>query len=315
MDAKLKIVLNPSSGQGRGERFVSRLRSMLTAEGIEAEILVSRSEAHLRELFRELAAKEALLVAVGGDSTFTFMAQELWRVKEQSGRDVAEMAWIGVGTANDILRQPGLGKAKTAVSALKSGSTQEITLGELIDERGEKEIFLGTVALGAAPRVNEAIARARLRGRKGGVFAEWLPGLSSLRKAFAQGDLPLAFELDPLGGRGLSGSASLILLLNIPHFSRGIVVNNFASLESEFIDWTVLSCPSLASLWRMQQRMSRTSGGVIHEDIQVGQSREGRLLLHTPQPYLVDGELRGSVRELAYRALPQALRLRVPRIE
>jgi len=312
MDSKLKVILNPSSGQGRGGQFASKLQPLLAQHRIDAEIIISQSESHMRELFAGMAQSEPLLVAVGGDTTFTMMAQELWRVRQQTGRDVAEMAWIGVGTANDILLHVGLHKIQAAVMALKKGQTLNITLAEITDDSGQAEIFLGSVSFGAAPKVNEAISRARKRGHTSALMAEWGPGLISLKQAFRSGELPLDFELEPRSGRGLSGTASLILILNIPHFSRGIPVNNFAALDTPFIDWTVLSCQSLSSLWLMQQRLARFKGEVIHEDIQVGQSREGRLILMTPQFYLVDGELRGPTRELSFRAIPEALKLRVP---
>lgn len=312
MNHLMKIVLNPSSGQGRGGRFHKELCTRLEREAIEAEILVTDSEAHMRRLFVELASRESLLVAVGGDTTFTIMAQTLWQEKQRTGREVAEMAWIGVGSANDILRHEGLHRVSTAVAVLKNGETRDITLGELTDDQGRTELFLGSVAFGAAPRVNEAIAQARQRGRKGSIFAEWLPGLGTLRRAFRGGELPIHFELLPRKGRGLSGSASLILLLNMPHFSRGIVVNDFAALDTPVLDWTVLASDSLFSLWRIQRQLSRSSGKVSHPDIQVGQDEAGILTFLSPQRYLVDGELRGPVRELAFRVHPRALRLRVP---
>jgi diacylglycerol kinase family enzyme len=285
---------------------------LLSREAIEADILVSRSEQHMRELFSQLALTVPLLAAVGGDTTFTIMAQEFWQKKQESGRDVAEMAWIGVGSANDILRGEGLVRVETAVAALKKGLTREISLGELIDDRGEFELFLGSVAFGAAPRVNEAIARARLRGCRGTLSSEWLPGLRTLWQAYRRGDLPIDFELVPRSARGLSGTASLILLLNMPHFSRGIVVNDFAALDTAVLDWTVVASDSLLSLWGMQRRLARSDGKVGHPDIQVGQDVEGKLCFMTPQRYIVDGELRGPVRELTFRVLPRALRLRVP---
>ncbi len=307
-----KIIVNPSSGQGRGTRFIPELQRLLSEYGINAELIVSRSEAHMRELFADLAVREPLLAAVGGDTTFTIMAQELWRIKLQTGKPVAEMAWIGVGSANDILRQIGLVKVRSAVAALRKGQTMEISLGEVADDSGHREIFLGSVALGAAPRVNQAVAVARAAGRKFSWTAEWKPGLTALYKAFRAGELPFDFELLPAAGRGLSGTAALILLLNIPHFSRGIVVNDFAALDSPLIDWTVLSCESLFALWCMQQRLLRRAGKVIHEDIQLGQAGAGKLTLISPQAYLVDGERRGPARELSFAAIPKALRLRVP---
>lgn len=311
MEQPIIIVVNPSSGQGRASRFVPELERLLACEGVCAEIRISQSEEHMRGLFADLALKVPLLAVLGGDTSFTIMAQELWRVKQAAGLEVAEMAWIGVGTANDMLRHIGLSRVKSAVSALKKGHTMEITLGEIADGSGNSEIFLGSVALGAAPTVNEAITRARAKGRRSALGAEWGPGLIRLWQAFRAGELPLDFELEAASGRGLSGTASLILLLNIPHFSRGVVVNNFAALDTPFIDWTVLSSQSLAALWLMQQRLSRAHGEVIHEDIQLGQSRGGRLILMTPQRYLVDGELRGPTRDLSFRSIPQALRLRV----
>lgn len=312
MEQGFAVVVNPSSGQGRGARFVDELKRLLAENALDGEILVSRSEEHMRELFADLALRKTLLAAVGGDTTFTIMARELWRRKQETGREVAEMAWIGVGTANDILRHLGLDKPEAAVSALKNGQTLDITLGKVVAEDGSVEHFLGSVAFGAAPRVNEAIGRSRSRGRKGALTAEWGPGLLALRKAFRTGELPVDFELLPDNGRGLSGTASLLLLLNMPHFSRGVLVNDFAALDTPYIDWTVLSCDSLLSLWRMQRRLSLRRGEVIHEDIQYGQGRAGTLKLIAPQPYLVDGEIRGPVRELSFSAIPRALKLRVP---
>jgi len=312
MDQPFTVVVNPSSGQGRGARFISELRRLLSEHALDARILVSSSEEHMRELFADLAKKERLLAAVGGDTTFTIMARELWRIRRETEKEVSEMAWIGVGSANDILRHVGLERPEAAVAAIKNGQTLDITLGEIRDENDSVEQFLGSVAFGAAPRVNQAIERSRSKGRKAALTTEWGPGLFTLKKAFGLGELPIDFELDPENGRGQSGTASLLLLLNMPHFSRGVLVNDFAALETQFIDWTVLSCDSLLSLWRMQRRLVRRRGEVIHEDIQYGQSRAGKLKLVTPQPYLIDGELKGPVRELSFSAIPRALKLRVP---
>jgi len=77
------IILNPSSGAGRGERFLPLLSQFAQSNG--GHILVSQFPGHSTELAKSVAAKGRLIFAAGGDDTVREVLQGIHTSKSVLG--------------------------------------------------------------------------------------------------------------------------------------------------------------------------------------------------------------------------------------
>lgn len=113
---EIPFILNPAAGSGRILAQLNHLYQKIRHLGLPAEIIISQNEDHLKQLTAELAKKKEIIVGVGGDSTFHFMANEILR----SGGDSA-LGLIGLGSSNDIPRNFGLADIDRSLMVIKSG--------------------------------------------------------------------------------------------------------------------------------------------------------------------------------------------------
>jgi len=74
---RLSILYNPSAGMGRALGRKIKLERLLRHFEIRYDLVMTRSEEHLRELTRAHARSYPAVVGAGGDSTFHIMIGEM----------------------------------------------------------------------------------------------------------------------------------------------------------------------------------------------------------------------------------------------
>jgi diacylglycerol kinase (ATP) len=106
--AKYKIIVNPTSGRGRGEQAIPHIERMLGEHGLDFDFVRTERPWHAAELAREAAAAGYdVVVAAGGDGTANEVLNGLMQAK-QSGADTCAMGILCVGRGNDFAYGAGI---------------------------------------------------------------------------------------------------------------------------------------------------------------------------------------------------------------
>lgn len=159
---EVAVVVNPTSGSGRGMRLLPALVRQLAERGIHAHVRISTSAADLAAgVAGAVADDRDAVVVVGGDGSIHTAVQEL------SGTGVP-MAILPVGSGDDNARSLGIPRRDPAalVDLIARGSRREVDLGEVQASGGPTEAFLGVLSVGFDSEVNERANRLiRLPGR------------------------------------------------------------------------------------------------------------------------------------------------------
>ena len=101
------VILNPAAGGGRSGRGRRRLEAELKRSGLDWELVVTRSEAHMRGQIHDCADTAAWLMIVGGDTSFRIAASEILD-RHQEKKPIPPLAFFGAGSANDLTRGLGI---------------------------------------------------------------------------------------------------------------------------------------------------------------------------------------------------------------
>jgi diacylglycerol kinase family enzyme len=174
---------------GRALRRKLKLEQILRHLEVRYDLIMSRSETHLRELTREHAKKYGTLVGAGGDSTFHIMVNEIMA----AGAEV-NFGLIGVGSSNDITLEFGLDSLEKACRALKGGRVRKIDLGCIREGGTPLPYFLGQANIGLGAFVNMRVAEAALR-KPWLAKRQTLAGILGIRMAYRSKSIPLPLKV------------------------------------------------------------------------------------------------------------------------
>ncbi|MCX7975006.1 MAG: diacylglycerol kinase family protein [Candidatus Aminicenantes bacterium] len=235
---KIPFILNPAAGGGQGLAKLNHLREKIELFDLPAEIILSQSEDHLLQLIRNLASQERLLVGIGGDSTFNLMANELLKTG-----GISTLAFVGLGSSNDIPREFGLLTLDQAFQAIKEGREKLIDVAAIIYQGKIIQYVLGQVNIGLGVIVNEYISklisrRSWFRHRQN--LAGLLAILSAYRKK--QNLIPLSIETR---NQFYSDYFTIALLTNLRYWATGRMIAPKASPEDGLFDLCLIKASSL----------------------------------------------------------------------
>lgn len=177
---RYKIIVNPVSGRGSGEKYYPIIQARLKEMGLDFDMVRTEEPGHARQL--AAAAKLEgydVVVAVGGDGTVNEVLNGL-AASRQNGNGVPALGLICVGRGNDF--GFGIGAqvpVEAACRALTSGQRKRIDIGFV---RGgdypSGRCFVNGVGIGFDAVVGfEALKLKRLTG-----FASYI--VAALRTMF-----------------------------------------------------------------------------------------------------------------------------------
>lgn len=102
-----RVILNPTSGSGRGRRMAERIIVGLENRGIEADLVATTAPREASKLGLEAARSRVdLVIAAGGDGTVHEVANGLLKALSQ-GVDGPALGVLPVGTGNDFAKLIG----------------------------------------------------------------------------------------------------------------------------------------------------------------------------------------------------------------
>lgn len=301
----LTVLFNPSAGLGKALARKDRVDEALRSIGLAYELVVTKSEAHLRELTRRLATAGRAVAGAGGDSTFHIMANEI----AGSGSD-APLGMIGTGSSNDIPLAFGLGTVERACAALKAGRTRRIDLGIVRTEERRLCYFLGQANIGLGVSVNRYVqdlaARRPALGKR-----QLLAGVLGVRRAYRSREVPLRLSVKA-NGREATGEFTLAVFSNTAYWATGRLINPDADPEDGVLDACLIGKMSFLRLARVASLARRGAHGK-KKGICFLNSAEFEI--EADEPFLVqaDGEILGlpgspeAFSRARIEAVPEAL--------
>lgn len=105
---RYRIIVNPISGRGTGERSIPQVESLLRGYGLDFDLVRTERPWHAAELAEQAAADGCdVVVATGGDGTANEVINGLMRVKVSGGTPPA-MGVLSVGRGNDLAHGMGI---------------------------------------------------------------------------------------------------------------------------------------------------------------------------------------------------------------
>ena len=307
---RVSILYNPSAGMGRALDRKIKLERLLKHFEVRYDLVMTRSEDHLRSLTRELAAAGATVVGAGGDSTFHIMIDEIVRAGTAT-----TFGMIGVGSSNDIPLEFGLRSLWDACRALRDRRTRRVDLGRILENGVAIGHFLGQANVGLGAYVSGYVAD--LARRKPGLARrQSLAGLRGIREAYRSGALPWKFGVSTRSGRR-EGEFSIAVFSNIRFWATGKVINPAAVPDDGILDACYIGGASFLRLARIAFLAGKGRHGRAAE-VSFDKAPAFALSSETAFEIQSDGEIlrtadgRTSFREIQIEVAPGALEIIAP---
>ena len=293
---RIGLVVNPTSGKGRGRVVGADTGALLRSAG--HEVLSLSGESAPEALDRCTAAVASgidTLVVVGGDGMVHLGANAV------AGTGTA-LAVVASGTGNDNARSLGLPvlDAVAAAEIIDAGHRRRIDAARVVRAGQRDEWFVGVLCGGFDAVVNERAntwSWPRGRMRYNLAIARELPLFR-----------PLPYELE-LDGVPWSTQAVLVALGNGPSYGGGMQITPDASFDDGMLDVLVvgpISVPRLIAVFPKVFSGKHTS----HPAVTIKRARRVRLSTPGVVAY-ADGERIGPM-PLDVEMVPGALEVLVP---
>jgi diacylglycerol kinase (ATP) len=127
-----RIIVNPASGRGAGERSIPIIESRLKASGVDFDLQCTTRPWHAAELARQAAQEGVAVVAgAGGDGTANEIINGLMLAR-QEGADSTALGMLPVGRGNDFAYSMGLPlELEAACRCLAQDLRRKIDIGRV----------------------------------------------------------------------------------------------------------------------------------------------------------------------------------------
>ena len=299
------ILLNPSAGGGKSLKYRNRLAALFRNRGIPFELHVSDSEAHLRDLAKDGARNSAILAAVGGDSTFQIVAEEIINAGSQ-----ARLAMFGLGSSNDIPREFGLESPESSLTALEDGRSRRIDLGRVEADGISHKHFIGQASLGLGVFVNLSAARVAAR-RPGLARFQTAVGVWGVARAIRKKLVPISLAVASEDQR-VEGRFQVANFANIRYWATGRKLIPQARPDDGRLDACLIREGSLLRLARIASAAGK-GRRLRAKGVEFLRSPVFDISSETPFAVQVDGEVIGGpsspthFRSIRVRVMPGAL--------
>jgi diacylglycerol kinase (ATP) len=290
------LVVNPTSGGGRGARLLPEVERALADLGVPHRVVVSQDADHPERAARE-AAEEGVevLAAMGGDGLVGACANGV------AGTGTA-LAVIPVGSGNDFARSLGLDHRKPmrSVRVIAEGSRSRIDAVRA-EGNGWSRRFVCVAGTGFDSETNAfANSVRRLRGT-----AKYLYAVVRTLAKFR----PSAFRLR-VDGEATDLDAMMVAVGNAASYGGGMRVCPDASLRDGLLEVCVVGAMSRARFLAAFPRVFRGTH-VTHPDVTMLRGRTVEVEADRPFEVYADGEPFGWL-PATFTVEPDALEVMAP---
>lgn len=262
------LLVNPSSGRGRGASLLPKVEAELARRGLAYRTVVTRSMEHGIDEARRAAAAGEIPVVLSGDGL-------IGQVGGALAGTGAPMGVLPGGRGNDLARVLGIPSDPVgAVAVLAEGAERSIDVGEANGRR-----FLGIASAGFDSDVNGLANRARiLSGSLVYTYAalrtlaSWRPARFSVA---LDGEPPIEFE-------GYAVAAA-----NSGAYGGGMLLAPQARLDDGLLD--VVITGQVGKL-RFVLNLPKVFRGTHVEEPEISVHRAAALTLAADRPFAVYGD-------------------------
>ena len=286
---KTVVIVNPTSGIGRGARTLARLRPLFAQRGVTDIRETARSGDTQR--FAQAAAEEGVdaIIALGGDGTWSQIAATLARLRAPT-----RLALLAAGTGNDFVRTlelPALDARKT-LDLIDAGKVRTIDMGVAGDT-----YFLNSVGFGFDAHVLRHMSRPPL------IPAKALYAWVASRELVRYRGIHIATD----GGE--RKHLLTLVIANGRRFGALFWIAPNASLEDGALDLVRIGDAGFAR--RISLLIAATRGTHVRDPLTTTARRASfRLTFDEPPWFQTDGELvHANSRELTVSVVPRAVNL------
>ena len=291
--AAVRVIVNPMSGHGRGGAMLPAIRQTFAGFGVTA-IEVTNAAGEERTIAeRALAEGATTLVAVGGDGTWSNVANAILG----TGAD-CRLALLAAGTGNDFAKTLGAPVTDLAATARLAVEGQDLRVDV---GRIEGRHFLNIAGFGIDIAVLEDVERNPWLKKGGGYL------VSALRQLLAFPGIEV--EVHSPHRRRARARHMMLIVANAKHFGGSFHIAPQAELADGLLD--AIAILDASPLGRIQLFVATTKGTHVADRRVVTEQAE-RFTLRFPAPpaYETDGEYRRAASaEIEIACIPRALRM------
>jgi diacylglycerol kinase (ATP) len=302
-DVGTYVVFNPHAGKGRGARFVEPVLDALKGNGPLVHALTEAAGDEERLAADAVGRGFRRIVAVGGDGTWSKVANGLLRAN--AGRPEAERAELGLvagGTGCDLAKSLGIPRdLRGACAIIQAGRTRAIDAGVI-----EGRYFINIAGFGYDVAVLEDSWSVKY------LEGELLYLYCALRQLRSFPGFGVEIEADGVP----QGRLDLLMLIvaNARFFGGAFRIAPGADLADGRLDAVTFGNMGLGRRLDIMQKLLR---GRHQRSAVVKETRAARLRLRflgpEPPAYETDGEWnRAKSRDIEIETLPRALRVLAP---
>jgi len=279
-DGRAALIVNPTSGGGRGWRVLGQAAPLLRKAGVVPEVVMCTNGDEPGILARQAAdAGHRLIVAVGGDGQAAAVATGL------VGTD-AVLAVLPAGSANDYARTLGMprGNIAASVEAIARGRTARVDTIKVKVANRERH-FLNVVGTGFDAAVAGRAERIPMFRGAGRYVLAIIAELPRFRAA------TITLDVD---GATRELRAMMVAIANGVSYGGGMRVAPSARLDSGQLEVCVVGEISKPEFLRAFPRVFRGTH-VTHHAVTMLSGREIRLAADRPLRLIGDGEWFGEL--------------------
>ena len=271
---RVRIIANPGAGSGRGPRSARLARRKLEACGWEADLDLTESIGHARQLASDSSMTYDRVLVCGGDGTVNQVASGL------AGSRTA-LGVLPSGRGNDLARALGIPTdPEHAIEAFRQGVVRSMDLGRI----GEG-YFLTVVGVGFDAFVADRVRRGIWRYGGG-----WSYTVGVLRYLFGYRSPHMTIS----GSFGrIERDCFLAAVSNTGIYGGGIRIAPDSRFDDALLDVCLVEDAPRFRLLRVFPAAYRGEHGQ-HREVEMLRSPTVRIETEEPVPVVADGEPAGT---------------------
>ncbi len=288
----IRLIVNPSSGRGRGSAVAKQASQLLDKQGVTHEVMYSRSPDDPARLARESVRDGATaVVGIGGDGLVSQVASELVKTDTPLGI-------IPAGRGNDFARGLGIPlDIAGACATIAQGHRQRIDVGQ-----ANGRYFFSIAVMGLAAEVNRK-ANTFIKLRVNALYS-----LLTVATIFTDQPQPFTVTYE---GRERRCYSWMIAVGNTWSSARGMALVPAARPDDEQLDACIVNGMGKFELLLCVFPKVFRGRHVYHTGVDTICGREMTIQSDRRCDIYADGERIGRL-PVTLKAVPQALSVLVP---
>ncbi len=285
--AEIAVLINPAAGNGNFRRQENRLHQLFKENGLQPEIIVSKSGEDFLNIASAAARTFKILAIAGGDSSLSLALNAI-------KTNFPVFAFIPLGSCNDIGLHFQNNSLQTAILKIQRKNICPVPIGKIVYNNGEK-LFLGQCSCGAATLLNQEIVRRRTVSPCLRKLPRFISGLISFKAV--QPLLKKTYQLN-LDGESFEEELGLAVFSLISFFSCGLrLFNADNSSKLQFFGLKTANLRDFAKLYFHFKKKP-----VYNSNLIIRKNYLNKIIISSDQPFRMqyDGEIISSEESFSY---------------